>query len=164
MFILLFFLLWRRLVFYTVNMLPTSSWRASCTLKIQEECSSEMLATVHETTRFYIPEESTIHSRSFIHLFIHPSMVLQPFLAPLPLLQFRNIFYTDGRTPWTGDQPVARPLPTHSRTQAQDKRTETSMPWMGFETTIPAFERGKTVNALERIIHNHHHNNPGYTY
>jgi hypothetical protein len=22
-------------------------------------------------------------------------------------------FFTDGRTPWTGDQPAARPLPTH---------------------------------------------------
>jgi hypothetical protein len=24
------------------------------------------------------------------------------------------------------------------------------MPWMGFETTIPAFERAKTVHALDR--------------
>jgi hypothetical protein len=45
--------------------------------------------------------------------FIHSSMVLQPFIGPLPLLQFRNLFYTDGRTPWTSDQPLARPLPEH---------------------------------------------------
>jgi hypothetical protein len=36
--------------------------------------------------------------------------------------------YTDGRTPWTGDQAVARPLPTHRTTQPQNKRTQISMP------------------------------------
>jgi hypothetical protein len=29
------------------------------------------------------------------------------------------ILYTAGRTPRTGDQPVARPLPTHRTTQTQ---------------------------------------------
>jgi hypothetical protein len=24
------------------------------------------------------------------------------------------------------------------------------MPWVGFETTIPAFERAKTIHALDR--------------
>jgi hypothetical protein len=28
-----------------------------------------------------------------------------------------------GRTPWTGDEPVARPLPTHRTTQTQNKYT-----------------------------------------
>jgi hypothetical protein len=54
---------------------------------------------------------------------IHSSMALQPFIGPWPLPQFRNNFYTDGRTPWTSDQPVARPLPTHGTTQTQNKRT-----------------------------------------
>jgi hypothetical protein len=40
-------------------------------------------------------------------------MALQPFVGPRPLLQFRNLFYTDGRIPWTSDQPVAWTLPTH---------------------------------------------------
>jgi hypothetical protein len=40
------------------------------------------------------------------------------------LRHFRNHFYTDGRTPWTSDQPVARPLPTHRTTQTQNKRTQ----------------------------------------
>jgi hypothetical protein len=31
--------------------------------------------------------------------------------------------YTDYRTPWMSDQPVARPLPTHRTTQTQNKRT-----------------------------------------
>jgi hypothetical protein len=60
------------------------------------------------------------------------------------------IFYTVGWTPWTGDQPVARPLATHRTTQTQNKRTQTSMPRAGFKPAIPAFERAKTVHALER--------------
>jgi hypothetical protein len=44
------------------------------------------------------------------------------FVGPWPLLQFPNLFYTDERTPWTSDQPVARPLPTHRTTQTK-KRT-----------------------------------------
>jgi hypothetical protein len=58
-------------------------------------------------------------------------------------------FYTVGRTTWTGVQPVARPLPTHRTTQTQNKRTQTSMPRVGFEPTIPVFERAKTVHALD---------------
>jgi hypothetical protein len=38
--------------------------------------------------------------------------------GPWPLFQFLNL-YTVGRTPWTGDQPVARPLPTHRTTQTE---------------------------------------------
>jgi hypothetical protein len=49
------------------------------------------------------------------------------------------ILYTVGRTPWTGDQPVTRPLPTHRTIQTQNKSTQTSMPRLGFEPTIPAF-------------------------
>jgi hypothetical protein len=35
-------------------------------------------------------------------------------------------------------------------TQTQHKRTQTSMPRLGFEPTIPVFERAKTVHALDR--------------
>jgi beta-lactamase regulating signal transducer with metallopeptidase domain len=59
------------------------------------------------------------------------------------------IFYTVGRTPWTGDQPVTRPRPAHRTAQTQNKHTQTSMPQMGFEPTIPVFERTKTVHALD---------------
>jgi hypothetical protein len=48
------------------------------------------------------------------------------------------------------DQPVARPLPTHRTTETQNKRTQTSMPSVGFEPTIPAFERARKVHALGR--------------
>jgi hypothetical protein len=45
--------------------------------------------------------------------------------------------YTVGTTPWMGDQPVAKPLPIHRHPDR-------------FEPTIPAFERAKTVHALDR--------------
>jgi hypothetical protein len=60
------------------------------------------------------------------------------------------ILYTAGRTPCTVDQSVARPRPTPRTTQTQNKRTQTLMPWVGFEPTIPVFERAKTVHALDR--------------
>jgi hypothetical protein len=76
-------------------------------------------------------------------------MALQPFWT-LPAFSVLLILYTVGRTPWTGDQPVARPLPTHRATQIQNKRTQTSIPRVGFEPMIAVFERAKTVHALDR--------------
>jgi hypothetical protein len=56
------------------------------------------------------------------------------------------IFYTVGRTLWTGDQIVTRPLPTHKpRIKAQK-----STPQVGFETTISVLVWAKTVHALDR--------------
>jgi hypothetical protein len=70
-------------------------------------------------------------------------MPLQPFVGPRLLFQFLNP-YTVGSTPWTGDQPFARPKST------QNKSTQTFMSREGYEPTIPAFERAKTVHALDR--------------
>jgi hypothetical protein len=71
-----------------------------------------------------------------------------------PLLDLGRFFsflilYTVGRTPWTSDYPVARPLSTQRTTQTQNKRTHIAMPQVGFEPTIPAFERARTVDASE---------------
>jgi hypothetical protein len=49
-----------------------------------------------------------------------------------------------------GDQPIARPLPTYRTTQTHNKRTQTCMPRVGFEPTMPEFEKAKTVHALDR--------------
>jgi hypothetical protein len=84
-------------------------------------------------------------SDPFIHPSVRPSVRPSIHLSlyspcePWPLFQFLNL-YTVGRTPWTSDQPVIRPLPTHSTTQ-----TQTSMPRVGFEPTMTVFERAKTV-------------------
>jgi hypothetical protein len=77
-------------------------------------------------------------------------MTLQPFVGPWAFSSFL-ILYTLGRSPWAGDQSVARPLPTHRTTQTHNKLTQTSMLWVGFEPTMPAFERAKTVYALDSV-------------
>jgi hypothetical protein len=44
-----------------------------------------------------------------------------------------------------------RKAATYTRTtQTQNKRTQTSIPRVAFETTIPFFKRAKTVHALDR--------------
>jgi hypothetical protein len=78
------------------------------------------------------------------------SLCGSPFLLDLDLLFNFLIPYTVGMNPWTGDQPVVRPLPTHRTTQTQNKRTQTSMSLMGLEPMTPVFERAKTVHALDR--------------
>jgi hypothetical protein len=49
-----------------------------------------------------------------------------------------------------GMSPVAKPLPSHRIAQTQNKRTQMSMPQVGFERTIPVLKRAKTVHALDR--------------
>jgi hypothetical protein len=39
---------------------------------------------------------------------------------------------------------IVRQLPTHRTAQTQNKHTQTSMPRVGFELTIPVFEQAKT--------------------
>jgi hypothetical protein len=51
---------------------------------------------------------SLASASSFIHSFIHSTLVLQPFVGPWPLLHYRKLSYTDCRTPWTSDQPLRK--------------------------------------------------------
>jgi hypothetical protein len=60
-------------------------------------------------------------------------------------LQFLNLRHSVG--------PLGRVIiPSQGRylTQTQNKRTQTSMSLVGTEPMIPAFERAKTVHALDR--------------
>jgi hypothetical protein len=41
------------------------------------------------------------------------------------------------------------PSQGHYLTQTQNKHTQTPIPWVGFETTIPVFEWAKTVHVLQ---------------
>jgi hypothetical protein len=72
-------------------------------------------------------------------------MALQLFVGPWPLIQFRNHFYTDGRTPWTSDQPVARPLPTH-RTQTHNKSTH-RYPCLEWDPSVRASEDSSCLRS-----------------
>jgi hypothetical protein len=60
------------------------------------------------------------------------------------------ILYTVGRTLWTGGISSSQGRYLHRTTQTENKRTRTSMPWVGFEPMIPVFERAKTVHATDR--------------
>jgi hypothetical protein len=85
-------------------------------------------------------------STLFLSLFpVAPTLEHRASMKRFVSLQFLNL-KTVSRTPWMGDQPVARPLPI----QTQNKHRQTSMPWVGFEPTIPAFKQTKTVHALDR--------------
>jgi hypothetical protein len=87
-----------------------------------------------------------------------PTSLFYWFYGPLGpwllIFQFHNHF-TDGRTPWMGDQLVVRPLPNHKTAQIQDKHTythQTSMPCVALEHTILASEREKTVHASDSSV------------
>jgi hypothetical protein len=106
-----------------------------------KRCSCKILSRVVKVLRGRCLQRCSLwlaptFIHSFIHSFIHPSMVLHPFVGPWPLLQFRNHFYTDGRIPCTSKQPVTRRLP-----KLRTTHTQTSLPRVGFEPTIPAFEQ-----------------------
>jgi hypothetical protein len=64
--------------------------------------------------------------------------------------------FTAGRTPWTSDQLVARLLSKHRTTPTQNKHITHAqhpcrfLPCVGFEPTMPASERAKTIHALNR--------------
>jgi hypothetical protein len=51
----------------------------------------------------------------------------KPSVGPWSFFQFFNPIHID-RTPWTGDQPFARPLLTHRTAQTLNKRRQTTMP------------------------------------
>jgi hypothetical protein len=72
---------------------------------------------------------------------VSPTLEHRASLKRFVSLQFFKPKTVD-RTPWTGNQPIAWPLPT----QTQNKRRYTSIPSVGFEPTIPVFERAKTQN------------------
>jgi hypothetical protein len=89
---------------------------------------------------------NTINKTIYLSIYL---WLYSPLLDPGCFVSF-SILYEVGRTPWTGNQHVARPLPTHRSTQTQNKRTQTSMPKVRFEPTVPVFERAKTVHALDQ--------------
>jgi hypothetical protein len=122
----------------------------------------------HQTSMPWVGFKSTIlasEQAKTVHALVHLATMTSPkvyiFFRPLaPTLKHRAdfsvswSFYTDGRIPWTDDQLIARPLPKHRTTQTH-KNTHTHTPNIhtldvGFEPTIPASERAKTVHALDR--------------
>jgi hypothetical protein len=94
---------------------------------------------------FFIFQCVTWPVKFTVFVFVWPLFDLGPFLSSLIFLHSRYDFL--GR----GNQPLARPLSEHRTAQTQKKRTQTSILQVGFELTIPMFERAKTVYALDRL-------------
>jgi hypothetical protein len=69
-------------------------------------------------------------------------MALQPFLGPWTLFQF----------PWTGDQPVARPLPTHRTTQTQNKRIQYRHPCLNWDSTPRSQRSSKRRQFMPQTV------------
>jgi hypothetical protein len=57
-----------------------------------------------------------------LHSFIQ-QWLYSPLLGRGLFFSFVIFCYTDGRSPWTSDEPVARPVCTHRTTQTQNKCT-----------------------------------------
>jgi hypothetical protein len=132
---------------------PKDGYLVSClaysTLMTEAICSSETSVDFQRATRRYIPEDSTLHKHRCENLksYLSVSLWLYSPCGPWLRFQFLNL-YTVGRTPWTGDKPVARPLPTRRTTN--NKCRQTTMARVVLEPTIPVFERAKTFHALDR--------------
>jgi hypothetical protein len=85
-------------------------------------------------------QNDLIHS--FIHSFIGGSTVLCWTLAALLSFFIHSRYYS------MYARSARRKVATY--TQTQNKRTQTSMPRVRFEPTIPVFECAETVHALDR--------------
>jgi hypothetical protein len=107
---------------------------------------SKTRLTVRTPTRDNIKlsiQSRTLHFFFFLFFFYYDGFGSVACSHSELILKFWTL-QTTGRTPRTGNQPVARPLPT------QDKRRHTSMPRMGLEPMIAVFKRLKIFCILDR--------------
>jgi hypothetical protein len=78
------------------------------------------------------------------HLSVCLSMAVQPSVGPSPLFRFLNPIRSQYDSLDGGSARRKAATCTDRTTQTQKKPTQTSMPQVGLEPTIPAFERAKT--------------------
>jgi hypothetical protein len=90
---------------------------------------------------------NTFCGQFYIWIFL---LALQPPRASV--FQFYDRF-TDGRTPWTSDQPVARPIPKHRTTQTQNKRihTRNNHAPSGIRTRDPSVRASEDSSCLRPL-------------
>jgi hypothetical protein len=67
-----------------------------------------------------------------------------PFVVLKLLFQFINSLHS------RYDSLAGMPARRTAATYTQNERTQTSMPWVGFEPAIPTFRRAKRVHAVDR--------------
>jgi hypothetical protein len=74
-------------------------------------------------------------------------MALQPF-GPWLFFQFLNPIHSQYDS--LGGGSAHRKAVTYTQNNKQNKRAQTSMTRVGFEPTIPVFERSKTIHVSDR--------------
>jgi hypothetical protein len=123
-----------------------------------QECTHLSPLCISEPSLFADSAEEIRENRvkhRALHLAIcfpyHTFFFLSCFWSIRLISQFQNHF-TDGRTPWAGDQTSqGLYLNTGQNKHRININThQISMPCVGFEPTIPASEQVKTVHAPDR--------------
>jgi hypothetical protein len=85
-----------------------------------------------------------------ILLYLYGSIAL---VRPWLVFWFIDTIYTVSINHWMKDQPLAKPLPANRNTQTQNKLTQTFMPQVVFEPTIPVIECAKDSLCLRPCSH-----------
>jgi hypothetical protein len=78
-------------------------------------------------------------------------MALQSIVGPWPHFQFLDPIYSRQDSFLGRGISPPQGLYLHTGKHKQNNRTQTSMPPVGFEPTIPVFARAKTVSSLDRV-------------
>jgi hypothetical protein len=84
-------------------------------------------------TRFWVFSVIIDFNIKILLLLLLLLWLYSPLLGLARFLSFL-ILYTVGRTPWTGNQPIARPLPTRRTAQTQNKRTQYRHPYLEWDS------------------------------
>jgi hypothetical protein len=71
-------------------------------------------------------------------------------LIPIRINRELHTLQAAGRTPWTDGQSCHMAAPYTGQTQTQKRSGQTSTSRVGFEHTIPMFERAMTYHSSER--------------
>jgi hypothetical protein len=95
----------------------------------------------------YLQKESIIIMIIVIIIIIITDV--QPFVGPWLLFQFLDSVYTVGRTSWTRDRPVARPLPNHRTTQTHTDIHTSS----GIQNHDPSVRASEDSSCLRTLGH-----------
>jgi hypothetical protein len=93
------------------------------------------------------PTELTVRYESGYYIFFSGSIAP---VGPGLFSQFHDHF-TDGRTPWTGDQLVSRPLPKHRTTQTQNKHIPNIHALSGIRTHDPSVHASEDSSSLRPL-------------
>jgi hypothetical protein len=123
-----------------INNSPYLPFVGTCTLfRNQHSC------TLSPVLSFTLCSPSSIYLSICLSLYLWP---YSPFVGPQPLFQLLNPIHSRYDSLDGGSASFKVSTYTQNNTSTEWTHT-TSMPWAGFEPTTAAFEKAKTVHALD---------------